>query len=91
MAIEGEAGRVTGLRLERNRLVGEAGSLRAEGTGERWTLPVGLVVRAVGYRSLPLADLPFDDEGGDHPQRSAAGSSTRRPGTRCPASMSPAG
>jgi ferredoxin--NADP+ reductase len=60
VAIEGEAGRVTGLHLERNRLVGEAGNLRAEGTGERTTLPAGLVVRAVGYRSLPLADLPFD-------------------------------
>ena len=57
---EGGSGHVAGLELERNRLVGEAGSLRAEGTGERWTLPVGLVVRAVGYRSLPLAGLPFD-------------------------------
>ncbi len=61
VAIEGEGGRVTGLGLERNRLVGEAGEVRAEGTGERFTLPVGLVVRAVGYRSLPLAGVPFDD------------------------------
>jgi ferredoxin--NADP+ reductase len=60
VAIESEAGRVTGLSLERNRLVGAAGNLRAEGTGERSNLPAGLVVRAVGYRSLPLADLPFD-------------------------------
>ncbi len=60
VAIEGEAGRVSGLELEHNRLVGEPGSLVAESTGERSTLPVGLVVRAVGYRSLPLADLPFD-------------------------------
>ncbi|MEO7795691.1 MAG: FAD-dependent oxidoreductase [Thermoanaerobaculia bacterium] len=68
VAIEGESegeggagsGRVAGLRLERNRLVGAAGSLSAKGTGEVSSLPVGLVVRAVGYRSLPLRDLPFD-------------------------------
>jgi ferredoxin/flavodoxin---NADP+ reductase len=65
-------GRVTGLTVERNRLVparsGGAG-LSAEGTGEYETLPVGLVVRAVGYRSLPLADLPFDDRNGIIPNR----------------------
>ncbi len=61
VAIEGDGGRVTGLCLERNRLTGEPGALVASGTGERSTLPVGLVVRAVGYRSLPLAGLPFDD------------------------------
>jgi ferredoxin--NADP+ reductase len=69
VAIEGEGegegesggGHVTGLCLERNRLTGEPGALVASGTGERSTLPVGLVVRAVGYRSLPLAGLPFDD------------------------------
>lgn len=58
---EGGGGHVTGLCLERNRLTGEPGALVATGTGERSTLPVGLVVRAVGYRSLPLAGLPFDD------------------------------
>ncbi len=60
VAIEGRTGCVSGLGLERNRLLGKPGSLVAEGTGERSTLPVGLVVRAVGYRSLPLAGLPFD-------------------------------
>lgn len=60
LEIEGVDGRVAAVRLERNRLVGAAGRLRAEGTGECWTLPAGLVVRAVGYRSLPLAGLPFD-------------------------------
>lgn len=57
---DGASGRVAGVSLERNRLVGEAGNLRAEGTGERFDLSAGLVVRAVGYRSLPLAGLPFD-------------------------------
>jgi ferredoxin/flavodoxin---NADP+ reductase len=59
--IEGEGGRVGALRLERNRLVPGRGGLSARGTGEIETLPVGLVVRAVGYRSLPLAELPFDE------------------------------
>lgn len=67
--IEGAADRVGGVVLERNRLVGEAGGLRAEGTGERFTLPAGLVVRAVGYRSLPLADLPFDSKSAIIPNR----------------------
>lgn len=60
VAIEGAAGRVSGVRIERNRLIGKPDGPVAEGTGDRSTLPVGLVVRAVGYRSLPLADLPFD-------------------------------
>ena len=59
-----ENGRVAGLRIERNRLVPGRSGLSAEGTGEQETLPVGLVVRAVGYRSLPLRDLPFDERGG---------------------------
>jgi len=55
-------GRVGALRIERNRLEPtDGGAARAVGTGEFETLPVGMVVRAVGYRSLPLPDLPFDD------------------------------
>ncbi len=56
----GEEGRVTAIRLERNRLVPGKWGVAAEGTGEIETLPVGLVVRAVGYRSEPLPELPFD-------------------------------
>lgn len=58
--ILGRDGRVDGLVYERNRLEGEPGQIVARGTGETHTLPVGLVVRAVGYRSLPVAGLPFD-------------------------------
>ncbi len=57
-------GRVCGLRVEKNRLVPGRSGLSAQGTGEFETLPVGLVVRAVGYRSLPLPEMPFDDRGG---------------------------
>ncbi len=60
----GEAGRVSGLEIERTRLVPGRGGLTAEGTGQRSTLPVGLVVRAVGYRSLPLPEVPFDERAG---------------------------
>jgi ferredoxin--NADP+ reductase len=63
-ALLGVESRVTGLRIERNRLVPGAAGLSARGSGEFETLPVGLVVRAIGYRSLPLAGLPFDERGG---------------------------
>ncbi|MBW3563455.1 MAG: FAD-dependent oxidoreductase [Acidobacteria bacterium] len=60
--ILGENGRVTGLKVERNRLVMRPdGRLSAEGTGEMETLAVSMVVRAVGYRSRPLPDVPFDE------------------------------
>ncbi|GAA3427022.1 FAD-dependent oxidoreductase [Streptosporangium sandarakinum] len=50
--------RVTGLRLERTRLEGG----RVVGTGEFETLPVGMVLRSVGYRSVPLPGVPFSGE-----------------------------
>ncbi|WP_425566419.1 FAD-dependent oxidoreductase [Nonomuraea roseoviolacea] len=51
--------RVEGLRLERTRLTPEG---RVQGTGEFETLPVGMVLRSVGYQSVPLADVPFSME-----------------------------
>ena len=53
--------RVTGLRVERTRFEPD-GSL--VGTGDERDLPAQMVVRAVGYRSLPLAGLPFDERAG---------------------------
>lgn len=53
--------RVTGVRLERTRL-DEDGALA--GTGDIVELPAQLVVRAVGYRTLPLPGLPFDRAAG---------------------------
>ncbi|WP_029212637.1 FAD-dependent oxidoreductase [Arsenicicoccus bolidensis] len=50
-------GRVDGLTVERTRLLPD-GSV--EGTGSLETLDVQLVLRAVGYRGSPLADVPFD-------------------------------
>ena len=45
--------RVEAIRLE---------SSRPDGSGETLDLPVQAVVRAVGYRCLPLPGLPFDDD-----------------------------
>lgn len=49
---------VEGLRLEKTRL-DDTG--RVTGTGEFETLPVGLVLRSVGYQSVPLDGVPFDE------------------------------
>ncbi|MFI0443951.1 FAD-dependent oxidoreductase [Actinomadura sp. 6N118] len=51
-------GRVEALRLERTRL-DETGRVR--GTGEYETLPVGMVLRSVGYQSVALEGVPFDE------------------------------
>jgi ferredoxin--NADP+ reductase len=55
--IQGPSGTVSGLRLERTRL-SESGVF--EGTGEFETLDTQLVLRSVGYQSVPLAGVPFD-------------------------------
>ncbi|MGI5269878.1 FAD-dependent oxidoreductase [Nonomuraea sp. CA-218870] len=51
--------RVEGLRLERTRLSPEG---RVVGTGEYETLPVGMVLRSVGYQSVPLPGVPFSEK-----------------------------
>jgi ferredoxin/flavodoxin---NADP+ reductase len=48
---------VEGLRLERTRL-SESGAF--EGTGEFETLDAQLILRSVGYQSVPLPGVPFD-------------------------------
>ncbi len=49
---------VEGLRLEKTRV--ENG--RSVGTGEFFEIECGLVIPAVGYRSLPIDDVPFDEK-----------------------------
>ena len=51
------AERVSGLTVERTRL-DEQG--RLTGTGELETIDVQMVLRSVGYQSVPLAGVPFD-------------------------------
>ncbi|MFL6089481.1 MAG: FAD-dependent oxidoreductase [Aeromicrobium sp.] len=55
----GPDGRVTALRTERTHSPNADGNV--EGTGEFTDWDVQAVYRAVGYRSTPLVDLPFDD------------------------------
>jgi ferredoxin--NADP+ reductase len=57
-----EHGRLGSIDLVRNELVAEAdGRLRARATDERETIQAGLAFRAIGYRGIPLPDVPFDE------------------------------
>lgn len=54
--IEGD-GRAERVVVERTRLEGG----RAVGTGEHYAIPAELVVSAIGYRTPPLAGVPYDE------------------------------
>ncbi|GAB2631598.1 FAD-dependent oxidoreductase [Prescottella soli] len=57
--------RVEGIRLVRNELVAdESGKLSARPTDRTETFETGLVLRSIGYKGVPVADLPFDDRRG---------------------------
>lgn len=59
------AGHVGGVRLGHNRLEeGEHGAVGAVDDGGRETLEAQWVLRSVGYRGVPLPDLPFDERRG---------------------------
>eukprot|EP00743_Colponemidia_sp_Colp-15_P005721 GILK01006151.1.p1 GENE.GILK01006151.1~~GILK01006151.1.p1 ORF type:complete len:460 (-),score=67.19 GILK01006151.1:50-1429(-) len=47
-------------QFEKTRLEGLPGDQRAVGTGVIEEISCGLVLRSIGYRSLPIPDLPFD-------------------------------
>jgi ferredoxin--NADP+ reductase len=66
-AILGEE-HVTGVELVRNRLVPDGrGSVRAEATDERETVPCEVVFRSVGYHGVALGGLPFEERRGTLP------------------------
>ena len=51
------------MRIERNELVADAsGGLRAKGTGEFEIIEAGLVLRSIGYRSVPIEGVPFNSK-----------------------------
>lgn len=55
-------GRVESIVVGRNELLRDAdGRMVAKDTGDREELPAQLVVRAVGYRGVPIPGLPFDE------------------------------
>ncbi len=60
----GRDGRVSGLRIEDNRLVGTGAAARAEPTGVFSELAAGVVLRSVGYRGHAIPGLPFDAKRG---------------------------
>lgn len=64
----GQDGKVKAVKLEKNALVSDGkGGVKAVGTGEFETHPVGLVLRSVGYRGIPLPGVPFDERSGHVP------------------------
>jgi ferredoxin--NADP+ reductase len=58
------ADRVTGIVVERTR---RPAPDQVAGSGERFVLPAGMVVTAVGFRGAPLAGLPFSAATGTVP------------------------
>lgn len=75
--------RVTGIRLERNRLERDPrGGIRAVGTGTFDTLEADLVVRAVGHQGVAIPGLPFDHARGIVPN--IEGRVVEAPGSTAP-------
>ncbi len=70
--------KVEGLRVEKNELREHEGWLEAVGTGVTETLPVGLVLRSVGYKGVALPEVPFDVKRGVIPN--VQGRVTQTPG-----------
>jgi ferredoxin/flavodoxin---NADP+ reductase len=63
--ILGDEGRVMAVRVEKNVLrADDTGYLNAYGTGQFELISAQLVLRAVGYRGVPLPGVPFDDRRG---------------------------
>ena len=61
----GGNGRVESILLGKNRLEGaEPFKQWAASTGESEALPCGLVFRSIGYKGIPMPDVPFDTKRG---------------------------
>jgi ferredoxin--NADP+ reductase len=57
----GADGRISALRIEQNELVVDPnGALRSRGVGQFEIIPTGLVLRSIGYRTVPIEGVPFD-------------------------------
>src|SRR5436309_14510942 len=54
-------GRIAAVKIEHNELVVDPnGGLRSKGTGKFENIEAGLVMRSIGYRSVPIEGVPFD-------------------------------
>jgi ferredoxin/flavodoxin---NADP+ reductase len=61
----GTDGPVSGLRIVRNRIEPDGrGGLPAVATDQFEEIECGLVLRSIGYRGRPVADVPFDERRG---------------------------
>jgi len=58
---------VTGVLVARTRLEPGPDGVRAVATGATERIEAGMVLRAVGYRGLPVPDLPYDAATGTVP------------------------
>ncbi len=60
-----EKGQVKAVKVVKNKPVeGKDGSVKAAATDQYEVLEAGLVFRSVGYRGIPLADIPFNESWG---------------------------
>ncbi|GAB2645636.1 FAD-dependent oxidoreductase [Nocardia goodfellowii] len=55
------ADKVEGIEFVHNELVEEGGQIVARATDRTESLTAGLVLRSIGYKGEPVADLPFDE------------------------------
>ena len=63
--IVGEDGQVTAIKIVKNEAYrSDDGSVRARATEQEEIIPVGLVFRSVGYRGLPVPEIPFNENWG---------------------------
>ena len=61
--IEQEGGNLSGLVVERTELKDG----RAVGSGETYRVPADLLISCIGYRTSPIAGVPFDERAGRFP------------------------
>ena len=66
----GQNGRLTHIRFVRNELVKRGGQLSALPTEETWLEPVQLAFKAIGYRGVAIAGVPFREDWGLIPNES---------------------
>lgn len=59
--------RIEKVRLEKNRLSGEAFKQSARGSGETYEMDAGILFRSIGYRGIPIPGVPFHDSWGVFP------------------------
>lgn len=64
IAFLGEEGKLSGVRMRRNRIEMVNGALKPVGTAEEWEEKVQVVFQAIGYRGVPVPGVSFDERRG---------------------------